>query len=405
MLILNRHPDHGAALDTADAEALGDAGASAAAGYFTARADYRPTPLWGLPALAGALGVGAVQIKDEGQRLGLGSFKALGGAYALARLALEQAERTLGGPLGEDALQRPEVREIAGQMTFACATAGNHGRSVAWGAREIGARAVIFVPGGVAEARVAAMARFGAEMIRTESPYDDAVALAAEIAEARGWVLVSDTGWPGYERIPGLVMQGYGLIAQEALEALDAPPTHLFVQAGIGGLAASLAARLALTLGPQRPKVVVVEPEHAACLFESARAGRLIRLPPGEPTTMAMLACQQPSLNAWRVLSRLADAFMTVSDADAAAAVRRLANPAPADRALVAGDSGAAGLAGLMRVAGDAEARACIGLDANSRVLLVNSETANDAARFRDLVGRDPAEVAPAAVEAEGAEA
>ncbi|QUD87365.1 diaminopropionate ammonia-lyase [Phenylobacterium montanum] len=357
MLVLNRSPIHGAPLEASDAAVLGDAGAAAAMAFYAAEEAYRPTPLHDLPALAAELGLERLVVKDEGQRLGLGSFKALGGAYAVARLAAEAP-----GP--------------ADQMTFACATAGNHGRSVAYGAQRLGARAVIFVPSGVSEGRIAAMAAFGAQMVRTESPYDDAVALAAEIAEERGWALVSDTAFPGYERIPSLIMQGYTVIAEEALSAMSEPPTHLFVQAGVGGLAGAMAGRLATRFGERRPKVVVVEPERAACLMESARAGRLVRLGGGGGTVMSMLDCQQPSLVAWRILERAADAFMAVGDEGAAQAKRRLARPVGADPAISGGESGVAGLAGLIRAALDPAARDELGLDARSRVWVINSETA-----------------------------
>ena len=387
MLILNRHPDHRAELDPADAAMLGEAATEAAAGFFLAREDYRPTPIRALPALAAALGVGEVHVKDEGQRLGLGSFKALGGAHAVARLVLDQASREVGRPLGFDDLGCAEVRAVAARMTFCCATAGNHGRSVAHGAQRVGARAVIFVPEGVAEARIAALARLDAEIILGEGGYDDCVVQVVRAAAENGWTVVSDTAWPGYERIPGLVMQGYSLIVREALEALSEPPTHVFVQVGVGGLAGALAARLALIFGDRRPTLVSVEPERAACMLESARQGEATRIAPQPPTVMSMLACQQPSLSAWRILSRAADAFMTVSDEDAVAAVRRLAQPLGVDPPMVASESGAAGLAGLMQAAADPEARAAIGLSAASRVFIVGSETANDPARWREITG------------------
>ena len=154
-------------------------------------------------------------------------------------------------PAELDALQSPEVRAVADAMTFTCATDGNHGRSVAWGAQRVGAKAAIFVHGDVSEGRVAAIARYGARMIRVAGTYDDSVAEAARIGEASGWTVVSDTAWPGYERIPLLVMQGYTALASEALHALEQPPTHVFVQAGVGGVAAALAGHLALVLqGP-----------------------------------------------------------------------------------------------------------------------------------------------------------
>jgi diaminopropionate ammonia-lyase len=273
MLLLNSLPASGQPLDPADAQTLGAAGADAIERHLAQRVEHRPTPLVALPGLAAELGVGTLHAKDEGQRLGLGSFKALGGAYAIARLVLEAAGQRHGRDFGEAELTSPAVRAVAASMTFACATDGNHGRSVAQGADLVGAHSVIFVHDGVSAARADAIARFGAEIVRVAGTYDDSVVEAARVAPERGWTVVSDTAWKGYERIPGLIMQGYTAIIREALAQLPGRPTHVFVQAGVGGIAAAIAAHLSLLLGAERPIFTVVEPASAACIFESARAG------------------------------------------------------------------------------------------------------------------------------------
>lgn len=390
MLLSNQHPDYRKPLDPVDAETLGVSGAELVERYLTYRDNHAPTPLHALPALASELGIGALHVKDEGFRLGLGSFKALGGSYAVIRLVLEEASRRLGRPVDIAELHSPEVRAVASGMTVACATDGNHGRSVAQGAQLVGARAAIFVHAGVSDERVAAIARFGAQMIRVDGTYDDSVAEAARVAAERGWTVVSDTSWPGYERIPGLVMQGYTAMVREALRQLPEPPTHVFVQAGVGGVAAAVAGHLALVLGAQRPTFIVVDPARAACLFETARAGHPIKIDHGEPTVMAMLECYEPSLVAWRVLSRVADAFMTVDEEDAVAVMNRLARPAGNDPAIIAGESGGAGLAGLIRAATDPEIRAALHLDEASRVFIINTEGATDPVRYAELVGMRP---------------
>lgn len=400
MLIVNALPEHGTPLDPRDAGLLGCAAAAEARRFLGVRASDAPTPLHAMPALARELGIGALWLKDEGHRLGLGSFKALGGAYAVARLVLEEAERRLGRAVDVSELRAPEVRAAAATLTFACATDGNHGRSVAQGAASAGARAVIFVHGGVSDARVEAIARFGAEMVRVAGTYDDSVVEAARVATERGWTIVSDTSWDGYERIPGLVMQGYTVMLREALDAMGEVPTHVFVQAGVGGVAAAVAAHLVDAFGEARPTMVVVEPSRAACVLASARAGRPVKIPHGEPTVMAMLECYAPSPLAWRILARAADAFITVEDDDAVATMNRLARPRDGDPPVVSGESGAAGLAGLVRVAGDARARADVRLGADARVLLFVTEGATDPARYRELVGIDAADVAPSAVAA-----
>ena len=189
---------------------------------------------------------------------------------------------------------------------------------------------MIFVHAGVSDARVAAIARFGAQMIRVAGTYDDSVTEAARVSAEKGWTVVSDTSWPGYERIPGLVMQGYTAMVREALRQIGEAPTHVFVQAGVGGIAAAVAGHMAIVFGDRRPTFVVVDPARAACIYETAKAGHPVKIAHGEPTVMAMLECYEPSPLAWRVLSRVADAFMTVDDTDAVAVMNRLARPAGA---------------------------------------------------------------------------
>lgn len=386
----NPSPLHGQRLLEQDAAMLGPAATDRVQRVLRLRENSAPTPLVALPALAAQLGLGAVHVKDEGARLGLGSFKALGGAYALMILVLEEAERTLGRSVAVEELLTDEVRSVASRMTFACATDGNHGRSVAQGAQLVGARAVIFVHEGVSDARVAAIARFGAEVRRVPGGYDGSVREAARVAEAAGWTVLSDTSWTGYERIPGLVSQGYTVLVREALAALEEPPTHVFLQAGVGGFAAAVAGHLALTLGAARPHVTVVEPERAACVYASARAGEPVTVASSAPTIMAMLECHEPSFVALRVLDRVADGFMTVGEELAPEAMIRLASPASGDPAVVAGESGCVGLAGLLAATRDAEVARDIGLDGSARVLLINTEGATDPALYHSIVGRSP---------------
>lgn len=387
MFLANTHPDHGRALDPADAAVLGPDAAAEALRLLAHRPGYAPTPLRRLAGLARATGVAAIAVKDESGRLGLGSFKALGGAHAVVRLVLEEAARRLARPVAVEEIGAAEVRAVAAGLTFACATDGNHGRSVAQGAGLVGARSVVFVHSGVSVGRIAAIAALGAEMVRVAGSYDESVAEAARVAAREGWTLVSDTSWPGYERVPGLVMQGYTALVVEALDALEAPPTHVFVQCGVGGIAAAVAGHLATALGSARPAFVVVDPARAPCMFETARAGRPVALEPGEPTVMAMLDCFEPSLVAWRVLSRVADGFMTVEEEEAIAVMRRLAHPEPGDPVIVAGESGGVGLAGFLQAAGDPATRAALGIDAGSRILVINTEGATDPARWAALMG------------------
>jgi diaminopropionate ammonia-lyase len=373
--------------------ALGEDGRAKIRGFLESLPEHRPTPLVALPTLAAARGVAALHVKDEGKRFHLTSFKALGGAYAVASLVLRQAGAKLGRPLDFADLAMPDVRAQAAHMTFACATDGNHGRSVAWGAQLTGAACRIFIHKGVSEARAAAMAAFGATVDRVDGSYDDSIRIAAETAAREGWTVVSDTAWDGYEAIPLTVMQGYTATVGEALDALDAPPTHIFVQAGVGGLAAAVAAYAHQRLGAAAPKIVVVEPERAACLHASAEAGDAVTIPHDAPTVMAMLECATPSPLAWEVLHHLADGYVTLTEEEAGAAMRLLANPLTGDPPIVAGESGCTGLAGALQCLGDAAAAKHLGLGEASRILVFNSEGATDAAIYAGIVGKAPQEV------------
>ncbi len=322
---------------------------------------YAPTPLADLPDIALEAGVAAVRYKDESGRFGLGSFKALGGGYAVERL----------------------VAAACGALpVFTTATDGNHGRAVAWGARRFGARCVVFVHDGVSQGRVDAIAAYGAEIRREGETYDDSVRACTETAAREGWQVVSDTSWPGYTAVPIDVMQGYRLMADEAADAWEgAPPTHVFIQAGVGGVAAAVSVQMRARFTPH-PALVVVEPERAACLLESCLAGRKVGVGGGLQTVMAGLACGEPSLLAWQELERAASAFMAIPDAVVAPAMRRLAG-----LGIVAGESGVAGLAALLLAAGDAVALRALGLEAESRVLLFGTEGATDAAVYAGMVG------------------
>ncbi len=358
-----------------------------AAAVITSWPGYRPLPLAHLDALARTLGVAAVDYKDEGGRFGLGSFKALGGAYAVFRLLLGELERRTGRPVDAAALAAGKLREAVQDITVTCATDGNHGRSVAWGARTFGARAVIFIHAHVSECRAEAIRGFGAEVVRTAGNYDASVHEAAAMAARNGWFVVSDTSYPGYTEVPCNVMQGYSVMVAEAMAGLSSPPTHVFIQGGVGGLAAAVIAFLWESLGAAMPIITIVEPDKAACLFESARAGRVTAVTGPLDTIMAGMACGEPSLIAWPILAAGARAFMTIPDEAAAAAMRLLAS-GETGVTIVGGESGVAGLAGLLTAAARPDWRAALKLDASSRVLLFGSEGDTDPELYARLVGR-----------------
>ncbi|MDW6022972.1 diaminopropionate ammonia-lyase [Mesorhizobium sp. BAC0120] len=393
-LILNSLPGFAEALSTTERRFVGKDAPDQVRPFLSLWGRTEQTRLVCLPEIASELGLARVLIKDEGQRLGQGSFKSLGGAYALMVLFKQLLESHLNQKVQVPQLLSPTARDFARSVTVCCATDGNHGKSVAAGARLLGCRSVIFIHAGVSQTRAEAIG--ASEIVRVDGNYDQSVREAERVAAERGWLLVSDTSWPGYEEIPAIVGQGYTILAEEALrqtgEQGHGNPTHVFLQAGVGGFASSIAGYLAERLGRENLKVVIVEPDLAACLFESARAGELVSVTPTEPTIMAMLECYQPSLIAWRILEKLSSGFMTVTEQQAKQAVRRLADRV--EEPIVAGESGAAGLAGLAAAASDGDMRAALGLSSDSRVLLINTETATDPASYTDIVGRAPAEVA-----------
>jgi diaminopropionate ammonia-lyase len=367
---------------------LGTQGRARAERFLSACPAHRATPLVAWRQWAQQAGIGSLHIKDEGQRLGLKSFKALGGAYAVMSLVLARAEQQLQRTLAPNDLLTDAVKAVARTITVTCATDGNHGRSVAAGARLAGCRCVIFVHRGVSQARADAIAALGADVRREGDIYDDAVQLATASAAREGWLVVSDTSWAGYEDIPLTVMQGYTVMAGEAFDALPTPPTHVFLQAGVGGMAAAVVAHAVAVYREHAPTCVIAEPARAACLMASATAGKRSKIAHGEPTVMGMLECYEPSPIAWEILAPRVAAYVTLEEDDAVLAMRQLASPLAGDAPIVAGESGGTGWAALKACLANAAARQALGLDATSRVLLFNSEGATDADTFHALVGR-----------------
>ncbi len=306
------------------------------------------TALVSAPALAERAGVAELWLKDERGRMGLGSFKALGAAYAIA-----QEAAAAGGDW---------ARALEGRV-FITASAGNHGLSVAVGARIFGARAVIVLSETVPEAFAIRLRDKGAEVVRAGAIYEDSMAEAMRLAEAEGWTLLSDSSWPGYTDAPFRIMEGYLQLAEEAVAQMAAPPTHVLLQAGVGGLAGAVAA-LVRTRWGDAPVVAVVEPQAAPALIGSIRAGRLVDTE-GPVSAMGRLDCKTASLIALKGLARDADLFVTVSEEEAADAVAALGA-----EGLATTPSGGAGVAALL--AGEAVER--LGLGPGSRVMCILSE-------------------------------
>lgn len=355
---------------------------AAARAEITSWDGYAPTPLYHLRDLAAAVGMGEIHYKDEGPRFGLGSFKALGGAYA----GLRVLQREVGGDATLAGIRAGDHAQAVGAITLASATDGNHGRSLAWGAQRFGAPCQIYIHRDVSETRAQAMRDLGAVVSRIDGDYDASVDQLRRDADARGWHVVSDTSWQGYTRPPIDVMAGYGVMASEIIQSLTRPPTHVFLQGGVGGLAAAVAALFAQHWQDQAPRVVVVEPELAACLFASAKAGALRDISIKDETLMAGLSCGEPSGLAWEILREQASDFITIPERLVAPTMQVLGRPLGDDPAIIAGESAIAGLAAAVAAA-LGPLRETLGLTSSSRLLLICSEGATDIGIYQQLMG------------------
>ncbi len=343
---------------------------------------YAATPLVSLAAIAAEIGVGEILYKDEGPRFGLGSFKALGGSYAALRVLQREISSRLGKDVSLADIRNGAYAEDCAKITLVSATDGNHGRSLAWGCKRFGAPCRIYIHAEVSEGRAVAMRDLGAEVIRIDGDYDESVLLAKSEAEENGWFVVSDTSWPGYSLPPRDVMSGYGVMVQEICDTLDQAPTHVFLQGGVGGLAAGVIAALRQYWGDASPRPIIVEPELAACLFESAKTGAATKVDIAEETLMAGLSCGEPSGLAWEILSEEATDYLTIPEELVAPTVRLLAKPLGNDAVVEAGESAVAGLAALIAAMEDPSLAEKLGLSSTSRVLLIGSEGVTDAEIF-----------------------
>jgi len=356
---------------------------------------YQPTPLISLPGLARAANVSSIVYKDEGQRFGLGSFKPLGGAYAVLRTIANEVHRTTGDYITAADLCEDHHRDIISAITVCAATDGNHGRSVAWGAQMFGCRCVIYINEAVTASREKAIAAYGAEVRRVPGSFDDAVRAASLTSDRQGWHVVPDTAAGGNAEASRNVMQGYAVLADEAIGQLPGgtPPSHLFIQAGVGGLAAAVVGQLWQAFGADRPIAVIVEPHSAGCWFESFKAGHPVVVSGDLESLMAGLACGELSPLCWPILKPGAFGAMTIPDAAAIDTMRLLAEGRNGDRCIVGGESGVAGLAGFLLASQDKETRAVLGLDSDSRILVIGSEGDTDPETYREIVGRTGEEV------------
>ena len=346
---------------------------------------YRSTPLLPLPSLQHIFGLQRLWIKDESDRFGLPSFKVLGASWAVYRALSER----LSLPVESD----PSLNELRGRLStlppfiLTSATDGNHGRAVARVAKLLGLPAHIFMPAGSSLLRIRAIEGEGASVV-VGGTYDDAVNAAAREAERSG-LLVQDTAFKGYERIPAWIVEGYATLLAEVDESLrlnrEPAPTHVFVQMGVGSLAEAIVRHYRGEGKMAGPIIIGVEPDGAACILESMRKGAVVTLEGEQHSIMAGLNCGTMSSSAFAILKNGMDCFMTIDDERAREAMRLLAK-----EEVVSGETGAAGLGGLIEIMSHSEIKKIVDLSSASRVLLISTEGATDPDSYEAITGRSP---------------
>lgn len=361
---------------------------------------YTETPLVSLDGFAREFGLGKMYVKDESYRFGLNAFKVLGGSYSMAKV-IGQKLGLSDDELSYQTLTDPSVKERLGEVTFVTATDGNHGRGVAWTARELGQKSVVYMPKGSAQERLDNIRAEGAEASITDMNYDEAVRLANKMGEEKGWIMVQDTAWEGYEEIPKWIMQGYATMAYEAIDQLNGEvPTHIFLQAGVGSMAGGVAGLLANYFGEQKPIITIVEPNKADCIYQTAEAkdDQLHFVTGDMDTIMAGLACGEPNRIGWEVLTETAEFAVSCPDWVAAEGMRILGHPVDGDRKIVSGESGACTPGFVAAVMSRPELkwmRDRLQLNENSRVLCFSTEGDTDRENYKKIVwqGKNPSEM------------
>ncbi len=352
---------------------------------------YEETPLVELAELAKELNVKRILVKDEAFRFNLNAFKVLGGSYAIANIIAERLGKNMDDiTFGE--LVSEETREKLGDLTFISATDGNHGRGIAWMASQLKMRSIIYMPKGSAKERLDNIKQAGAEAYITEFNYDETVHMVDELARKNGWVMVQDTAWEGYEKIPTWIMQGYMTMAYEAYQQMNQEkPTHIFMQAGVGAFAGSVQGFFASVYGTDRPISTIVEPDQAACYYKTVKAddGKIHPVTGEMNTIMAGLACGEPATVSWEIIQNYADNYVSCPDYVAAQGMRILGNPLPKDTKVTAGESGAAGFGFFSEVIRNKEyawMKDTLSIDENSVLLFFNTEGATDRENYMKVV-------------------
>lgn len=354
---------------------------------------YKETPLIGLKNLAQKLNLNQIYVKDESKRFGLNAFKVVGGSYASAVYLASKLSLDITN-LSFDLLKDEDLKKKAGDMVFVTATDGNHGRGIAWTAKQLGYKSVIFMPKGSSIHRIDNIRAEGAEVIVLDCNYDDAVRYAKQYAMDNNGVLIQDTALEGYEDIPLWIMLGYMTIAYEIVSQLNVikdKPTHLILQAGVGSFAAAMLGFFINKYGKDGLKTIIIEPENADCIYKSAviNDGKPHVVEGNLETIMAGLSCGEPNPIAWPILRDYANCFVSGPDYIAVRGMRILANPLGNDERIISGESGAPGI-GLISLLMEKDElkdlKEALQLDDKSRVLIISTEGDTDPDSYRNIL-------------------
>ncbi|MDY0235261.1 MAG: diaminopropionate ammonia-lyase [Gudongella sp.] len=350
--------------------------------------EYKPTPLVKLLNLSENLGISSIYVKDESFRFGLNAFKVLGGSYAIGMYLAEKLEKHIED-IDFNYLSSDKVKKRLGEITFVTATDGNHGRGVAWAAKRLGHKCVVYMPKGSSKTRLSNIKAEGAEAFIIDGNYDDAVRLSDEMSKKRGWVVIQDTAWVGYEKIPTWIMQGYGTIMKEIMIQIKEKPSHVFLQAGVGSFAAAMIGCLLSEYDDDYPLIYIIEPEKADCIYRSIVAGKIEKVDGDMNTIMAGLACGEPNTISWDIIRDYSDGALSCSDEVTALGMRILGNPIKDDVKIISGESGALGMGilySVMKKKEFEEIKEKLKLDEDSSVLIISTEGDTDPENYRDLV-------------------
>jgi len=355
--------------------------------------DYRETPLVELNNLSKFLGLKNLIVKDESYRFGLNAFKALGGSYSIGKYIAKKLGRDIEDISYEDMISK-EVKDKLGDITFITATDGNHGKGIAWTCEHIRQKAVVYMPKGSALERRDNIRALGARCEILDMNYNECVRFAYEESKRNGYIMIQDTSWKGYEEIPRWIMQGYLTMIYEAylkLEKRNTLPTHVFLQAGVGSMATAVTGFLSSIYGKKKPRIIIVEPNKAACIFKTAKIddGKIHYAQDEMDTIMAGLACGEPVTIGWDILNSNCENFLSVSDNISAHGMRVFGNPLKGDKRIISGESGAVTLGVVSYIMQHEELndiKKALDLNEKSVVLLFSTEGDTYKKGYRDIV-------------------